>query len=340
MRTRFKTRGFTLIELLVVIAIIAVLISLLLPAVQSAREAARRIQCTNNLKQIGLALMSYESSTGALPPSLCMRGKANSVLWNGGWSIHGRILPLMEQSNAFNAINFDVEYEVPQNTTVLSLKISGYVCPSEINPMPRVEDGIPFGVTNYGFCMGDWFVWSSFGGPENRSAFGPNRSRRLSAFTDGLSNTVLSAEVKTYRPLRMDCGGLANINNPNAIPAPNADPLTVAPEYTGGSCDYEVEGHTEWFDGGVYQSGFTTSWPPNKKVRDPATGEGLDLIGQREKKGGPTFAAINSASYHPGGINTLMGDGSVRFIKDSVNGMTWRGLGTVSGGEVISADSY
>ncbi len=340
MRTRVETRGFTLIELLVVISIIGVLIALLLPAVQAAREAARRVQCTNNLKQIGLALHNYESSAGALPPSLCMRGVGNTVLWNGGWSVHGRILPVLEQGNAFNAINFDLEYEVPQNTTVLSLTVSGYICPSEVKTMPRVEDGIPFGVTNYGFCMGDWFVWARFGGPENRSAFGPNRSRRLAEFTDGLSQTVLAAEVRTYRPLRMDCGGLANINTPNAVPAPDTDPFAVAPEYLGGSCDYEVEGHTEWFDGGVYQSGFTTAWTPNKKVPDPATGESLDLIGQREKKGGPTFAAINSGSYHPGGVNVLMGDGSVHFVKDSINGPTWRGLGTVSGGEVIGSDAY
>src|SRR3954462_9824878 len=100
-------RGFTLIELLVVIAIIAVLIALLLPAVQAARKAARRAQCTNNLKQIGLALHNYETSVGALPPSLCMRGVGNTVLWNGGWSVHGHILPSMEQGNSYNAINFN-----------------------------------------------------------------------------------------------------------------------------------------------------------------------------------------------------------------------------------------
>ena len=340
MDTGRRRSGFTLIELLVVIAIIGVLITLLLPAVQAARESARRAHCINNLKQIGLALHSYEVSTGVPPPSLCMRGKGNTVSWNGGWGILGRILPEMEAGNAFNSINFDLEYEVPENTTVLSLTISGYICPSEPRSMPRVEDGIPFGVTNYGFCMGDWYGWQAFNGPENRAAFGPNRSRRLSSFSDGLSQSILAAEVRTYQPLLLGCGGLAQINDPNVVPETTADPFDVAPEYLGGSCELEEEGHTEWFDGGVYQSGFTTAWTPNRRIIGPSGGLDLDLIGSREKKGGPTFAAITSRSYHPGGVNVLLGDGSVRAVKDSIAGVTWRALGTVAGGEVISADAY
>src|SRR3954453_14977043 len=102
--------GFTLIELLVVIAIIAVLIALLLPAVQAAREAARRMQCTNNLKQLGLGLHNYESVAGALPPAMCMTGTGSTITWSNGWSVHARVLPFMEQGSAFNAINFTLRY--------------------------------------------------------------------------------------------------------------------------------------------------------------------------------------------------------------------------------------
>src|SRR5438067_7704658 len=128
MRER-RTRGFTLIELLVVIAIMAVLIALLLPAVQAAREAARRIQCTNNLKQLGLALHNYESIAGALPPSVVV-AKSGSTFWSNGWSIHGRVLPFMEQGTAFNSINFSFSYSIPDNTTVSRLSLSSFLCPS------------------------------------------------------------------------------------------------------------------------------------------------------------------------------------------------------------------
>lgn len=338
---RQRRTGFTLIELLVVIAIIGVLIALLLPAVQAAREAARRMQCTNNLKQLGLGLSNYESSHGTLPMSVALDGSGSTVTWFGGWSIHGRVLPYLEQGSLFNAINFAGDYKAAPNTTVSAQSVSAFLCPSEIRVEARLGSAGPIYPTNYGWCMGDWYVWGGFGSSEkNRSAFEPNQSRRLAAFTDGLSNTIVLAEVKAYTPYVRDCGGLAQISDPNTIPPPNADPMTVAPEYNGCSLKSE-SGHTEWPDGQVHQTGFTTAWPPNKPINrtsDPRLD--LDLNGQREILGGPTYAAVNARSYHPGGVNALFGDGSVHFIKSTVNGLTWRALGTVAGGEVISADAY
>jgi prepilin-type N-terminal cleavage/methylation domain-containing protein/prepilin-type processing-associated H-X9-DG protein len=339
MRTR-EASGFTLIELLVVIAIIAVLIALLLPAVQAAREAARRIQCTNNLKQLGLGLHNYESIAGTLPPSLVLKGVGNTVQWFGGWSVHGRVLPFLEQGVIFNSINFATHYETPVNWTVSRQTVSIFICPSEIRPEPLVEGEIQYGVSSYGWCMGDWYVWGGFGsGSPNRSAFGPNRSRRFADFGDGLSNTLVAAEVVTYQPYLRDCGGLANIWDPQAVPPPEADPFSVAPEYQSG-CVLRQTGHAEWPDGQVHQTGMTTAWPPNKRImRNGLPGMALDLTGNREKNGGPTFAAINSRSYHPGGVNVLLADGSVRFMKETIAGMTWRALGTVNGGEVVSSDA-
>lgn len=156
-----QRRGFTLIELLVVIAIIGVLIALLLPAVQAAREAARRMQCTNNLKQMGLALHNYESSNGVLPPSVVLRASGTTLLWSNGWSVHARIAPFAEQGPLFNSMNFDLSYELPENQTVASQSVSLFLCPSEIKTERRLNDGQYFGVTSYGWITGDWFVWGA-----------------------------------------------------------------------------------------------------------------------------------------------------------------------------------
>ncbi len=332
-------RGFTLIELLVVIAIIGVLIGLLLPAVQAAREAARRAQCTNHLKQFGIGLANYESTFGALPMEVVMAGQGHTVTWWGAWGPHGRLLPFMEQGVMYDAVNFNLSYGAAANATVAGSTVKVFLCPSEVRPEPRPRTGGQIGVTNYGFCMGDWFVWGGFDGPDNRAAFGPNRSRRIAEFTDGTSNTMLVAEVKTYQPQMVNCP-LSNVNNPNQVPPPDASPLAVAPEYAG-SCKISTAGHTEWPEGGVHQSGFTTAWRPNFRTLGGPDGQtDLNIVGLTENKGGPTFAAVTSRSYHPGGIEVLFGDGSVKFVKDSISGWTWRALGSVAGGEVISADSY
>jgi prepilin-type N-terminal cleavage/methylation domain-containing protein/prepilin-type processing-associated H-X9-DG protein len=334
-------RGFTLIELLVVITIIGILIALLLPAVQMARESGRRVQCTNNLKQLGLAVHQYIDSTGVLPPSMVLAGTGTKVAWSNGWSIQMRLLPAIEQGNSFNAINFSIAYQDHVNTTVTGQVISTFLCPNEANSQPTSHQTFGnVGINNYGWCMGDWFVWGSFGAPSpNRSAFGPNLSRKWADFTDGLSQTMLMAEVKSYQPYYRDCGGLSRVNDPASIPSPNADPMQIVPEYAGGTCTLKPDGHAEWVDGGVHHTGFTTAWTPNK-VTGNATIRDLDINGQREKVGGPTFAAITARSYHPSGVNVLFGDGSVHFIKSTIAGATWRALGTVAGGEVVGSDSY
>jgi prepilin-type N-terminal cleavage/methylation domain-containing protein/prepilin-type processing-associated H-X9-DG protein len=353
-RSRFeRPRGFTLIELLVVIAIIAVLISLLLPAVQAAREAARRAQCVNNLKQLGLALHNYEGVTGVLPITLSLRGPGSfGGPWTNSIGPHPRLLPFAEQGAIFNSVNFEIEMYSPPNLTATATRISLLVCPSEPRQTFTHDVGGLMSVSNYNYCMGDWFVWAGPGSNrKNRSAFGPNQSRRLGEFRDGLSNTLWMAEAKSYTPYYRDCPTLTNVQNPDAIPGPDADPYTVVPEYRGGSpCAMRVEGHNEWVESAVQHIGFTTAWPPNKKIQGGASGEyaDTDINSKREKTAVSEapgsqymrFAAINARSYHPGGVNALFGDGSVRFIKSTINGQTWRALGTVAGGEVISADQY
>ncbi|WP_406698271.1 DUF1559 domain-containing protein [Singulisphaera sp. Ch08] len=331
--------AFTLIELLVVIAIIAVLIALLLPAVQSAREAARRIQCINHLKQFGLGLHNYESGIGALPPSFIITTTSTGEKKQNGWSVHGRTLPFLEQGAMYNAINFDANYEDPPNTTISNTTLSMFLCPSEIHPEPKPSAYGPQGVSSYGFVMGDWFVWGGLSGPFNRSAFGPNRSVRFADFRDGLSQTIVAGEVRTYQNRMNNCA-LSQISDPVNIPSPDASPDVVVPEYLG-SCAIKNDGHTVWADGGVLESGLTTAWTPNRPMMGgPNRTSDVDIVGSSEKTLRPVFAAVNARSYHPGGINALFGDGSVRFLKNTINGAAWRALGTIGGGEVVSADAY
>jgi len=178
-RFRRTRNGFTLIELLVVIAIIAVLIALLLPAVQQAREAARRVQCKNNLKQIGLALHNYLDSHTVFPPTFCIGSSSG-----GTWSIQARILPYMEQSNAYNVLDLTVAYSVPPNSTVgvTQLQVPSYICPDEIKGVVRpatTPTGAAHFPSTYAFNGGTWKLFTpgptlESGGRPGNGAFGPN----------------------------------------------------------------------------------------------------------------------------------------------------------------------
>jgi prepilin-type N-terminal cleavage/methylation domain-containing protein/prepilin-type processing-associated H-X9-DG protein len=381
-RTRRSRSGFTLIELLVVIAIIAVLIALLLPAVQSAREAARRAQCTNNLKQQGLAFFNYESSNGTFPPTSidvpAPTGAPGTWIYSVSWSALARSAPFLEQSGLYNSMNFSwsilnqIDYDSPENLTVSTTPLSYLLCPSD--PGSHIDDGSLGGTgqatTSYGTCDGDWYVWSvNWGttnsvGQMNRSLFGPNYARRLAMITDGTSNTLAASEgLIGHGQMRSCLSSPTAPSDPNTgtysytnIPAPG--PASVAAlTYQINNCGTATGkpkaggpiGHTRAFDGGVYYSGFTTAITPNGDPSTASRATGLSNAGRvvpmdwdsvDENDGGPTFMALNASSDHPGGVNALFADGSVHFIKNSVNPYTWYSLGTIAGGEVISSDQY
>jgi type II secretory pathway pseudopilin PulG len=330
--------------LLVVIAIIGVLIALLLPAVQKVREAARRAQCKNNLKQLGLALHNYGSTFGAFPPAVVIANVGGQNAWNG-WSVHGRILPFLEQAGVYNTINFDHNYEHLSNITVVVQNIELFVCPSELNSKPASHtfSGVPLlvGVTSYGWNQGDWFVWGGIASNQRpRSPFYVNSSTQERDFIDGLSNTIVAAEVKAYQRYFRDCAGLSTRFTPTSIPGPADDPYTVAPEYVNGAgCNATLRdtGHTEWPDGHVHQTGVTTSWTPNRKIESSSPGRfDIDITGIREvSMVGPTYSAVTARSYHDAGVHVLLGDGAVRFVSDSIDGRAWRAAGTIAGGETV-----
>jgi prepilin-type N-terminal cleavage/methylation domain-containing protein len=268
-RTGTRRLGFTLIELLVVIAIIAVLIALLLPAVQAAREAGRRIQCTNNLKQIGLASHNYESTYGSFQSSNLLQGVGNTTpTWANNWGALARCLPYAEQGTLFNSINFGVKDSQPQNTTICGMLVSMFVCPSDPNTRVFDDGGTVFGGTNYGSNDGDWYIFGGFSpaqysGIPSRGAFAVNTARRIAQFLDGTSNTILFSEIKSFQ-FRLKCSSVSAQMTPSTVPGPYA-PLLV--EYTGGgTCSApSTTMHTRWSNGGVYHAGFSTAWTRTRK---------------------------------------------------------------------------
>jgi len=338
-------RGFTLIELLVVIAIIAVLIGLLLPAVQQAREAARRSQCKNNMKQLGVALHNYLDIHRSFPPS-----GLNNADASNSWSAQSFILPFLEGSNVYNKINFSVGYNHVNNTAgagspagsihVKIMRIPVLLCPSEPNDRARLSGSAPTHYPlNYAVGRGIYETHNPTTRFDGGAAFAYSSVTRDRDFTDGMSNTVGMSEVKCFTPRFHDLCSL-----PTTIPVVPSDLGALTP----GSAEWSKEsGHTEWVSGNTIHSGFTTAFTPNTEVlvtiaSGADAGEyDVSVSSRREAQsattcsGGPTYAAVTSRSHHIGLVNSLMMDGAVRSISSNISLQTWRNLGQRADGNVV-----
>lgn len=333
---RAKRSAFTLIELLVVIAIIAVLIGLLLPAVQKVREAANRIKCANNLKQIGLAMHNYMDTNSVLPPNGNYVWSGSAVVTANAWSGMARILPQIEQENLFKGIDFGQSYNT--QPAISSKRVATFMCPSDINDRGQGTDptyGNKHWPITYAMNHGTWAVLrlKSAGMQTGDGAFGPNRGFRPADFADGMSNTLGVAEVKAFTNR---VAGASNTTTFTTPPPPPVD-LTSLSLGTFNATSYT---HVEWVDGKVHETGFTTVFTPNTRVVYPAAGPeyDVDVVLATESNLGDTYAAVTSRSYHSGGVNVLLMDGSVRFVSNGISLTTWRALGTRNGGEVLGSD--
>jgi prepilin-type N-terminal cleavage/methylation domain-containing protein/prepilin-type processing-associated H-X9-DG protein len=323
-----RRHAFTLIELLVVIAIIAVLVGLLVPAVQKVREAASAVSCKNNLKQLGLALHNYENNLKYFPPPCTLQIGVPS----DSWSVHALLLPYVEQDNLHNLIDFSSTYETQPQVT--QTKIELLICPSEINDGLYSLAPLTYYPANYAVNFGNWFVYDPNTQQIGDGAFGVNWMMRPTNFTDGLSNTLGMAEVKAHQPLLHD-GGSPDVPN---VPPPSTPAQCLA---YGGTFDPEL-GHTQWVNGMMVQTGMTTTFAPNTKMIyvNGSTALDVDFMSSRLGLSATqlSYGAVNARSYHPGGVNVLFMDGSVHFVTNDVDLATWHALGSRAGGEAVSTD--
>ncbi len=342
-----QRHGFTLVELLVVIAIIGLLIALLLPAVQAAREAARRMSCTNNLKQIVLALHNFHDSHLAFPvgsPSKTCPGYESIPAWQYRWGPMAMLTPYMEQFNVYKSLNLDVPLYGhtgvyngpgvgvhPSNRVPVTQEISFFYCPSDRQQKVVPPDAeLPFASTNYMACWGRGAPTATGTAVfDTDGLFNQSRAIRFADVTDGTSNTAAFSESLLPDPTMPFSGGIT-------LTPENKD-LVIVGARSGGGPTLTVEWcsrfgqpvasrpsrGTRWVDGFVLFTAYYHWWGPNSPIPDCSKWAPLRSLWQMAR------------SRHPGGVNMAQVDGSVRFVSDTLDIEAWRALGSINGGEVL-----
>jgi prepilin-type N-terminal cleavage/methylation domain-containing protein/prepilin-type processing-associated H-X9-DG protein len=356
-----RRRGFTLIELLVVIAIIAVLIALLLPAVQAAREAARRAQCVNNLKQLGLAVQNYVSQVGAFPAE-CVNNTNANTWYTVSWI--AAITPFLEQGQVYNNFNFNIVMNSAANYSAGGVQISSLLCPSDNKyEHPNSHWGSNNYVNNYGgpSCVSmnsgvivpakelptsplpKGYYWNN----------GKNAYFGFESITDGTSNTAMLSErliglaSDADIPLNSPYANLSEWTSSVDLPTTSIDSgdsalamrfVKACQSITGATIDTGGASNNTGYDcyATVPQWSMSVSYNHHMPPNTPSCTYPSDP----NQGWGGTFAAVTAVSKHPGGVNVGFADGSVKFIKNTINLPTWWALGTRSSGEVISSDAY
>jgi prepilin-type N-terminal cleavage/methylation domain-containing protein len=372
MKRRRVSSGFTLVELLVVIAIIGILVGLLLPAVQAAREAARRMQCSNNLKQFGIALHNYHDTLKRFPPRRGgSAGGGNTARFDGNYdrkSAFVFLLPYIEQTAMANQI--EAGGVVDTNGNVIwpggpagwygnanwrpwATQLSVVLCPSDRTPTTPAN----IARNSYAFCMGDTLTPASTNSHNNtnynqRGIFGGSRQvRGIKDLTDGTSNTIAMSErvwsgnmgLTTLTTLGQDVRAVTAID-PNTGTSPISCLALATGQFVGVGVQFKGRFGATWTDGQAERVGFTTILGPNK----------ISCVVDGNVNADSVSGVLNASSYHTGGVQCVLADGSVRFISDNIDtGNTaaapvvmgpspygvWGALGSTSGGEIAQLDN-
>lgn len=312
---RLRRTGFTLVELLVVIAIIGVLVSLLLPAVQAAREAGRRMQCQNHLKQIGLATHNFHDTYGKLPSG----GLAPTVTPGSQFSVLTQLLPFIEQQPLYDIVNLTAPPTDALNNTARNTTVPGFLCPSDGRDNPMSSVGA---ATNYMANTGAMPYFVIPGRGNFSGVFYVNTQTRLADLTDGTTNTAIFSE----RLLADGSNGIVSkvedvfFHPGDPATADDAHNICLTVDITNLSNQFPLFMGAPWMH---HQHRYQHISPPNGRSC------GFFVVGK---------STMPPSSRHPGGVNVAFGDGSVRLMTNSTNLAAWRSLGTRNGGEVYSAE--
>ncbi|GIX05297.1 MAG: prepilin-type N-terminal cleavage/methylation domain-containing protein [Planctomycetaceae bacterium] len=341
-----RRRGFTLIELLVVIAIIAILIALLLPAVQQAREAARRTQCRNHLKQLGLALHNYHDVFNMFPRGCMGAGWANAVPcttstgWGNEWeghSVHWALLPYVDQAPLYNQLDQNASWTrdcnatgtpPSRNRTLVMTRIPAFLCPSDM--MIPVNDG----QNNYVFSLGPHVGWSDVTASNNVGMFSRRYSRGVRDVIDGTSNTFAASEIikGDVDNNKYTFGSDYIRNQPlpsgfNLVKPTVAQMQQYSQQCAAGTADHRSEAGRNWASPMVYDTLYNTLAPPNTPFHTCHICAGCGR--------GDASGQFPARSRHTGGAHALMGDGAVKFISENMDTVLYQAVGSINGGETV-----
>ncbi len=345
----FRRAGFTVIELMVTLGVIAALISILLPAVQAAREAARRAQCVNNLKQIGIAVHAYAQLYTDFPSTMLFSdsflsprtGRRQAVVGNC-FSPFARILPQMELSGQFNALNFDLLPDfgagLTANQSVMKITIASYLCPSDSG-----SNVAGYGRVNYRCNIGPSTFLRAARKPSDSKnlqldsgPFATGMSLGPADFRDGLSNTIgLSERLQgdwakdTFR-----AGGDYRLGDFKGLTVDADQAISTCAVIVKSSVKHESRGGESWCLSGLHFSSYNHITAPNHSETDCGFRNDIQTVHGRHMMDG----VFSASSRHSGGVNVLLMGGEVRFVRDAISLAVWRSLGTRAGGEIAVLD--